>query len=140
MPRGKNFEIGTSNRTAQRQNLAENGPSRKPKTAKKTLTPAAKAQKRWLTRIGRGGRAVLAAINYARESIRLRRTPLRRRPTGAKPFTIQKCNDPKHKTKAWVIYERLRSEREADRRLGRFVAYRLEDVKLPPRVLKEHGL
>ena len=54
--------------------------------------------------------------------------------------SLSPFNDPKHKTKAWVIYERLRSEREADRRLGRFVAYRLEDVKLPPRVLKEHGL
>jgi hypothetical protein len=140
MPRGENFQNDASIRTSQRENLAKNGPVRRPKTAKKSLTAAAKAQKRWLTRIGRGGRAVLAAINYARDSIRHHRAPLRRRPDGEEPFTIQMCNDPKQRTKAWVIYERLRSEREADRRRGRFVAFRLEDVKLPQRVLRKHGL
>lgn len=108
----------------------------------KRLTPAAKAQKRWLKRIGRGGRAILAAIGYARQSIRLCRAPPRRRPEGSEPFAIRKCkaSATAQMTKAWVIYKRARRERVLDRRRGRFVAFRLEDLKLPARVLRKFGL
>lgn len=40
------------------------------------------------------------------------------------------CNDPQVKTCCWVIFERCRSEREKDRRLGRFLACPLELVQV----------
>lgn len=144
MTRIKNFEIPLSQRHDRRQKLAQEGPKRRPRT-KSEPNPTAKskriAQQKYLRRLGRGGRAERQAVQYAATKLPKNFLRLRREvpdiqpgckfstimsPAELKVFSVWMTNDPHCKTAAWVLYKRPRAKREADRRLGPYIAVPIE--------------
>ena len=105
---------------------------------------------KWRCSLSRRGRAVWSAIDRARSLIKKKRIQ-RREPTAltlepgklvsyldlstestkeCTVFMIQKCNEDKKVTNAWVLFERGRRERNKDRRLCRFVAAPVESCSV----------
>ena len=143
MGRVRNFDFPLSQRQERREKLAKKGPTRRGRT-KSAPHPSAKAkiQRRYLTSLGRGGRAERQAIQYASSKMPAKNTFVRKCEDSdiepgrkfstllsgrdLKVFAVWKTNGPHSKTAAWVLYKRTRAQREADRRLGPYVAVPIE--------------
>lgn len=133
--------------------ISHNLAKKRRKTSKKDIKNIKKVAKNLYQRarrrrLGRGGRAVDAAVDQARKKMMKEMEQARRsdwsvvsagdlvcfshngKERTEKVFCVRGCNDPRLKTRAWIIIERSRKERERDRRLSRFLAVAMEEVKM----------
>ena len=112
------------------------------------------SQAAWRQSLGRSGRAVFSAIGMARQEMRaigLPRSLKARKKVGTMPkvgdavqwvvvgtrlkcrgvvWKLSPANQDQFYTACWVLIERPRSQRERDRRLGRFIALAVERVAI----------
>lgn len=146
----KKGDIPCSQRTSQRL-----FPCRKRTKIVDTARTKKKIQRSYRRRLGKAGRGVFCAIDYARRCLRLMKYKARRPPSQTfianvdlpkknevyyvstpsiaskkqerrKVFCFKETNLDKKTTYGWIIVERSRKEREANKRLGRFFARPLE--------------
>lgn len=146
----KRGDVPCSQRTSQRL-----FPCRKRTKIVDTARTKKKIQRSYRRRLGKAGRGVFSAIDYARRCLRLMKYKVRRPPSETfianadlpkkgdifyistagvrtkqqerrRVFCFKESNLDKKTTYGWVVVERTRKEREENRRLGRFFARPLE--------------